>query len=277
MKKNKYLILVDTLYTAFYRFFATLKWYSFSNPESYAEIKNISNYDWLNNKIFLEKYKKMFMESIIKIIKKKIFNNSNIIFCMDSLTDLWRNKLLSSYKSNRPDLSLKFNFKPVFDYTFKYLLPDLNNKYNNTFTIYCDNIEADDIIAIITNYIYNIKTDIVIYIISGDNDFLQLGRNNLYFINYKSKKIFQISTEEAKYNLLKKIIFGDKSDNISSIIPKNFKINNQELLNNSSYLNNFLDENPVIKKKFILNSKIIDFNLIPKKYNKNVIKLFNNL
>ena len=278
MKENKYLILIDTSYIAFYRFFATIKWYSLSNPESYKEIYNISNYNWIDNTIFIEKYKKMFIESIIKIIKKKKFNESNIIFCMDSIkNNLWRNKIYNNYKRNRPDLSKKYNFKPVFNYTFEYLIPDIIKLYHNIYTLYYDKLEADDIIAIISNYLKIINPNQIIYIISGDADFLQLGRDNIYFYNFKSKNIINITIQEAKYNLLNKILFGDKSDCIDGIIPKNIKINKTELLNNSNILNDFINKYPDIKKKFILNSKIIDFNNIPQKYNKIIINLYNKL
>lgn len=277
MIHNKYLVLIDTSYLAFYRFFATIKWYSLSNPESYKDLSKIDNYNWINNTIFIDKYKKMFIESIIKIIKKK-FNESNIIFCMDSLkNNLWRNKIFSNYKRNRPDLSKKYNFKPIFDYTFTYLISDIIKLYNNIYTLYYDKLEADDIIAIITNYLYYKKSNQIIYIISGDSDFLQLGNENIYFYNFKSKNIINITKEEANKNLLNKILFGDKTDCIKGIIPKNIKFNKFDLLNNPIKLNDFLNKYPDIKKKFIFNSKIIDFNYIPLKYNKIIINLYNNL
>ena len=34
------LILIDTSYTSFYRFFATIRWYSLSNPEEFKEKNN---------------------------------------------------------------------------------------------------------------------------------------------------------------------------------------------------------------------------------------------
>ena len=38
----------------------------------------------------------------------------------------------------------------------------------------------------------------IIYLISGDADFFQLGRENLFFINYKTKKAITLSKDEAK-------------------------------------------------------------------------------
>ena len=82
--KSNTMILVDASYTSFYRFFATIRWYSFAFPEEFKELKASPSYDWFTNKVFIEKYEKMYLESIIKLVKKKIFDNSKIIFCMDS-------------------------------------------------------------------------------------------------------------------------------------------------------------------------------------------------
>ena len=57
--KQKNIILVDSSYTSFYRFFATKTWYSLAHKEEFKEIKDLKSYDWINNKIFIEKYEKM--------------------------------------------------------------------------------------------------------------------------------------------------------------------------------------------------------------------------
>ena len=121
---SKPIILVDTSYTSFYRFFATIRWYSFSHPEEFAKVKSDNKYDWSSNKTFMEKYEKMYLDSIIKLIKKKIFDNSIVIFCMDSPKEkLWRTQIQCDYKADRADMSLKHNFKPVFAYTYDTMIP----------------------------------------------------------------------------------------------------------------------------------------------------------
>ena len=136
------LILIDVSYTAFYRFFATIKWFSFAYKDEYNLIKNDLLYDWSLNTIFIEKYEKMFLKSIIKIIKKKVFNNSKIIFCLDSPKEsLWRSELDCTYKNNRDILLNKYNFKPIFKYTYDIMIPDIINTYSikNSVIIYCTN------------------------------------------------------------------------------------------------------------------------------------------
>ena len=279
---SKQIILIDTSYTSFYRFFATLRWMSLAEPDDYKKYKNDNTYDWIQNKIFLEKYKKMYLESIVKLIKKKCFNNSIVIFCMDSPREsLWRNNISENYKSDRVDLSIKTNFKPTFEYTYEKLIPSIIEENKNVFKLKINNTEADDIIACITMFYKDKNPDQVIQIVSGDTDFLQLGRTNVKFINYKSKKYIEIDNMEANKLLNDKIILGDKSDNISSIFPTEKKelsaAKRKEILNDKKLLELYLSENPKIKKKYEVNQQMIDFNFIPKKYYNKIIKEYNEI
>jgi 5'-3' exonuclease len=91
---------------------------------------------------------------------------------------------------------------------------------------------------------------------SGDKDFYQLGRNNVHFINYKTKKPVLFTKEEAQYELHKKILLGDKSDCISSIFPNRFSSKiKKELLSSIEIFNEFI-KNP--DNKEILCPKILD-------------------
>lgn len=266
------LILVDTSYTSFYRFFATLRWYSFNNPDEF-KLKNNNIYDWSTDNIFMEKYEKMYLNSIIKLIGSIIFDESEIIFCMDSPKNLlWRTDILSNYKLDRLDLSEKSNYKGVFNYTYNKIIPNIIDKYKNISSILIDKVEADDIIASICMYNKIHNPDKLIYIISGDKDFLQLGRQNIIFYNYKLKNPLILTEEEALLELNKKILFGDKSDGISSIFPKGFKTKlKNELLLNINKLTEFLDKNEDIKNKYKMNQLLIDFNFIPIKYQEEII------
>jgi 5'-3' exonuclease len=272
---NKPLILVDTSYTSFYRFFATIRWFSFAFPEEFKELKSDNKYDWSKNEIFIKKYEKMYLESIIKLVKKKIFDNSNVIFCMDTPKEkLWRMEIQNDYKSGRADLSLKHNFKTTFDYTYDIMIPKIIELNKNINKLRIDEVEADDIIACICMHYENTDTKQQIYLVSGDEDFLQLGRDNLIFINYKKKKPFVLTKEEAVMSLKNKILNGDTSDNISSIFPKGMR-GKKEIINYEDILKNYLENNSESKKQYDNNTLMIDFNNIPKKYFNKIIKLFN--
>jgi 5'-3' exonuclease len=275
------LVLIDTSYTSFYRFFATLRWFSLNQPEFYKEKKNDNTYDWSENKIFIEKYEKMYLESIIKLIGNKIYKNCKMIFCMDSPKEnIWRMKLSQSYKSDRCDLSIKNNFKPTFNQTYNKIIPNLLiNNPDKIFKLRINELEADDIIAVICRYYEKINPHLNIYLISGDQDFLQLGRPNLHILDYKkNKKPIILSIDEANNALRLKILNGDCSDNIPSIFPKDKKIlslkKKKELIEDNEKLIKYLDENPDIKKKYELNQKLICFDFIPSKFKNNIIKEF---
>ena len=234
-------------------------------------------------KFAMEKYEKMYLKSIIDIIGKKIFDNSTVIFCMDSPKEnIWRNELMKGYKADRCDLSTKTNFKPAFNETYTTIIPKIikENK-DRIHKIRIDKLEADDIIAVICKHYEKKYPEEKVYLISGDKDFLQLGRENLIFINYKSKKPFTLTLEEAKEQLKLKILNGDCSDNILTIFPKDKKIlslkKRKELIENEDKLNEYLDENPEIKEKYKINCKMIDFNFIPKELQKEILKELKNL
>ena len=58
----------------------------------------------------------------------------------------------------------------------------------------------------------------------------QEGDENIYFAQYKKKKPFQLTKEEAKEALVKKIVEGDCSDNIPSIFKgKRIKNKNKRI------------------------------------------------
>ena len=277
LEKNKNLILIDTSYTLFHRFFATLRWLSLSNAEIYDKHKDDKDYNWLENKIFIEKYEKLYLEGIIKLVGKRVYKNSDIIFCMDTPKEqVWRTEIKSDYKADRFDLTKKCNFTPTFKYTYNIIIPNIL-KDPNIFKIRISKLEADDIIAVISKQLEN-HPDKKIYLISGDEDFYQLGRPNLFFLNFKTKKPFQITPEDAKYALHKKVLLGDKSDCIKSIFPNKFsKQIKTTLISSIEEFNKFLNNNDDIKKKYEENNKLINFDFIPSELKNIVIKEFNNL
>jgi 5'-3' exonuclease len=288
MSKNKSIlpliyenvILIDTSYTSFHRFYATLKWFSMVEPELYKEYYNNPEYNWIENTIFFEKYKKMYFDKIEKSVGKKIFKKSIIIFCMDTPKEqVWRTTELSiKYKCDRADLSLKNNFKPIFKYTYNILIPGYIKEHNNIFKIRINKLEADDIIGIIAKYLEQEYTLKKIFIMSGDRDFYQLGRENVCFINYKNKKPIIFNKEQAQTELHKKILLGDKSDCITSIFPNKFSIKlKKELILSIDKFNEFIKENKLIEEKYINNNKLINFDFIPTHYKNDIINEFKNI
>jgi 5'-3' exonuclease len=274
------IILIDTSYTSFHRFFATLKWISIVNSDMYKQHFNNPDYNWIENELFMEKYNNLYLSKIEKSVGKKIFNKSLIIFCMDTPKDqVWRTTdLKCNYKSDRIDLSLKNNFKPIFKHTYTELIPNILKKNNNIFKLRITKLEADDIIGLIAKNIEEKYPDKNVYILSGDQDFFQLGREKVHFINYKTKKPVIFNKEQALHELHKKILLGDKSDCISSIFPSKFSSKiKKELIESIDKFNDFIKDNKEIEEKYKENLKLINFDFIPNKYKEIVIDEFNDI
>lgn len=286
---NKTLILVDASYTTFYRFFATMRWYSLAKKEEFKKVKDDPKYDWNLNVEFKEKYEKMYFESIENILTNKIMDNCVMIFCQDAKqSTLWRHKLIESkkesdqYKGERPDLESKYNFKNLFKYTYEKLIPKVGKtKSYPVYQLLFDETEADDIIATISMYLEDKDSEQDIIIVSGDDDFTQLGRENVGILDYRKKTVIRFKDKETEEKLRLKIINGDKSDNIPSIFPKSRKevsLKERKLVKESKKeMDKFLDANPEIKKRYNLNEKLIDFKKIPKKIQNPVIKEFKKI
>jgi 5'-3' exonuclease len=274
------IILVDTSYTTFHRFFATMRWFSFANKDVFKEHKDDNKFDWSQEPIFIEKYTKMYLESIINLVTKRIFNDSIVIFCQDAPSEtLWRHEFAECYKGNRMDLSEKYNFKPTFKYTYDELIPKLIKENKNIHSMLIPRMEADDLIALATKFIKYKRTSKITYIISGDNDFLQLGHDKLYIADYKKDNLIHLNKDEAREALRQKIVSGDCSDNIPSIF-KDQKISNKikkEVKENKDEMKKFLAENSMANSQYNKNKKMISFKYIPKHFRKAVYQQIKKL
>ena len=261
IKLNKYnnIILVDSSYYIFNRYFATMRWYKFQ--KDYIEIEVSKNID---NQVFINAFYKHIDNDIKKICKIWKTNIDNIILCNDCMrSDIWRNDLYDKYKATR---NQKNNFnKHIFSIFSEYI------KKIGLQSINSDRLEGDDIIYLTHKHIKNkINTNIII--ITNDNDFLQLLDNNVLIYNMQFKELKNRGYENANINLLFKAIYGDKSDNIPKIAQG---ITKEIALSIASFseeeLNTYLIENNLMAN-FRFNMCLISFEKIPNKY----IDIYNN-
>ena len=83
-------------------------------------------------------------------------------------------------------------------------------------------LEADDCIAVSVKYILEKYPQSKIYIITSDKDYLQLAeeRVELYNLSYKKLTDQKSSSGDPKRDLFCKIVMGDPSDNIKSVLQK---------------------------------------------------------
>lgn len=169
----------------------------------------------------------VFFNSLLNSIKK--FEIDYAIFFVDSKS--WRKFYYKKYKENRKTKELMKTPKDkeedfLFLRAYDDLIDFLQNKTNST-VIKIDFFETDDLISF---WIEIFKNDFHV-ILSTDKDYIQLLSHNVILYNGIDDKIFSTLPfvdknkskieiiEDPKWELFKKIIRGDSSDNIFSVYP----------------------------------------------------------
>ena len=252
---DKPLILIDCSYYIFYRYFATLKWYSF---------QGLSFNNEKLNQDYLDAFKKHVQNDLLKIKKKYKTIEKNIIFGLDcSREDIWRNEYHNNYKGKRIT-NVNFN-KEIFTYFKENLMNELNLNLLSG-----DNLEGDDVIAILHEQLVNNEK----IIITNDNDNIQLIDKKTKIVNMQFKDIVDRLEIELENHLILKALIGDKSDNIKKIgnISKKQAIELSKMLDNE--LKEWLVNNNLLKE-FNNNIRLIDFKYIPEDKKLNLLNKLN--
>tara|TARA_B100001094_G_C18151447_1_gene783883 strand:- start:137 stop:967 length:831 start_codon:yes stop_codon:yes gene_type:complete len=271
MNSNKPLLFIDASYLHFYRYYATITWFKSSKQL----VPLPENYNWFENEIFMNKLKKLYLPSILKILKKQKLSipYENFIFARDcSRKNIWRTKLFPEYKIQRNKLyhSKEWKGGPILNYLSSIYLPELQQKYGFQ-NIKINGLEADDIIACCVRHIQKTQPNRKLYIITNDHDYLQLINSNTTIYNLQNKNLNNKSCGDPKKDLLLKIIVGDKSDNIPKCFKKCGNKTALKLINNPELLQKKLQENPQSKILFERNTQLIDFSYIPHELQEHVL------
>ena len=260
LKKDN-IVFIDLSYFIFYRYYALIQWWKLAKPEERLDNPSL-------NEDFIAKFKKTFIEKFNEIPKKLKIKNVVLIGAKDCpREEIWRNALFNSYKEQRiydDDFMGGFFFKLAYNE----IIPNL--------CTYIDfnNLEADDCIALMTKQINKKYPQKNIYIIANDMDYLQIADDKIKIINLKYKNLQESksSTGNKESDLFCKIILGDKSDNIPGIFKK---CGPKTAINYFKDRNLFLEalERENANEKFEKNNKIINFNEIPEKLQKEFYEL----
>ena len=295
LDSNLPVLLVDTSFWLYYRFFALRKWYCRAYPDTQKVANFNLEHNWLEDKIFMDKYIKLFLENIKKICKIIKTNLTNVVFCIDCPhKEIWRCQHTDDYKSTRLESHRKqsFNSFNIFSYIKNTILPILQTKHNIKI-ISCSRCEADDIIGNFAPYLVN-KGYGNIFILANDNDYLQICNDKIFLMNGLGKIISNVIEIENKFigekYLISKILIGDKSDNIkccsmdigfieNNICKNIYKNVSKELVykiinDNAKYnvFTNMLSDirtrantinNIIYGEKFKHNALLMDFQMLP--------------
>jgi 5'-3' exonuclease len=241
-------IIIDNSYYIFNRYYATLRWFKQRQPDII-----IDHDDIINNKEFIVAFIKHFETDMTKLVKKFKTVKTNIIFCADCPRSLiWRNEIYDKYKQSRIK---KANFNSnIFELFENYL------KANNFKCCNFDNLEGDDVVYLLQK---SIKTKMNVVIITNDSDYLQMYCTGIKIYNMQFKDLSLRINYNPKVELLFKIIFGDKSDNIPKIqqgLQKAAAMKIALMTDEERFI--YLTKNNIVNN-FNLNKKLIDFTEIP--------------
>jgi 5'-3' exonuclease len=151
------------------------------------------------------------------------FKPDELILACDSPS--WRKLAWKYYKAAR----VKKKGDSGLDWEMFYsesnkFLDEIRTIFKNIKVLKIKGAEADDIIAVITNGLRNIRDEIVI--VSRDKDFKQLMGKNVFLYDLSKQKY--IECKSPKKYLLKQILAGDSSDGIPNIRSDNDVFINSE-------------------------------------------------
>ncbi len=256
-------ILIDGSYFVFFRYYALLNWYKLAKKDT---VENP-----IENKEFVEKFKKTFVSKLQEIKKKLKIENPVIIVGKDCPRNtIWRMKYLSSYKANRV-YDDSFLGGPFFKLVYE---DDLFIRGGANRIFKFPTLEADDCLAILTKKIINTFPHGKITIITSDMDYLQLACDNveLYDLKYIKLTERKSSYNNAEKDLFVKILTGDKSDNIKGVFRKCGPKTACKYFDNRELFQQKLKDEEGAMERYLLNKKIIDFNEIPEDLIKNFIE-----
>lgn len=251
LDSRKTIVLIDASYYVFYRYFATMRWFTFQKKE--FDISTI-----VENKEFVSNFLKHLDSDIKKICKKWKTDVKNIVFCADcQRCNIWRIDIYPEYKASRAQ-NANFNGN-IFNVFTEHI------QKQGLVKISFDRLEADDVIYLTQSKLKHL-TKCNIVIITNDNDYLQLADSSVSIYNMQFKDITQRGTKNAKADLYYKALYGDKSDNIQKIASFLTKEKAQQIsMLDDKQLIQWLNNN-LLLEKFNFNMNLISFERIPVDY-----------
>lgn len=256
---NPTFIFVDGSYYCFYRYYALQNWWKNAFPEEKLD-------DPYSNAVFVEKFKKTFVENLELIPKKLNLHKDDVkpilIVGKDCKREnIWRMDIFKDYKGTRQHDD-GFMGGPFFKMAYE---EELFQKGGAKAILKHPQLEADDCIAISVKHLIHKYPYCRIYIITSDRDYLQLNSSNvsLYNLAYKNLAEAKSSTGNAATDLKIKILMGDTSDNIPSVFPKCGPKTAQKCVEDDAFFQKKMAENPAYYAQYEMNEKLVSFDKIP--------------
>lgn len=253
---NPTFIFIDGSYYCFYRYYALINWWKNAYP-----LEPLDNP--FQNTIFVEKFKKLFVENLKLIAKKLKIPSSEIPLLIVGKdckrSNIWRMELFPEYKANRDYKN--FMGGPFFQMAYE---DQLFQEGGVKAILQHQKLEADDCIALSVKHLLKIYPNCKIYIITSDKDYLQLSAPNVKLFDLSFKNIAEKSScGDPLLDLQIKIIMGDISDNIPSVFPKCGIKTAQKCIKDPEFFKKKMEMDEKYYAQYELNKKLINFNFIP--------------
>ena len=265
---SKPIIIIDTSYAIFFRFYAIRSYLNISKRDD-VELT-------VDNENFKNMYKRTFVDMIQKLCKK--FKARKIVFALDCpREDIWRTDIMNDYKNRKG--ADDFDGR-VFPLTINEIIPELKVTME-TFKMFrkvCPidvqcirhkKCEADDLVYMYCRHMHDEDNKIII---TGDNDYLQLLDDYTDIYDLKMKSLRDKSLGSNEKDLLFKVLGGDPSDNIPSIMTKKRV---KELLQTKEVCEIF--DLYKMNSKFKNNMNMVDMNCIPTHFIDEVKETYENI
>ena len=254
-------IIIDGSYFIFYRYHALRIWWGLAKHEDETN-------HYCENQRFIDKFRETFVTKINEMTQKLNIDDKAIIFVGKDCPkkEIWRNNHINNYKATRNNSDT--NIKKLFEIAYG---EKLFIKAGAKLILSYPKLEADDCVAITAKHIIDTQDDSKVWIITSDMDYLQLAseRIKLYDLKYKDLTSSKNSFNDAQKDLFCKIVTGDKSDNIPSVLPKCGMKTASKFYDNQELFEDRLNITSGAKERYERNKLIIDFDRIP-------IELINN-
>lgn len=289
---NNVLVVVDFSAWLYMTIFNAMNNWSKKNKAEFASLvkpPEETDQDNIPNLLVSETFKRELKNSVMKklhsidwILKRNcqdildVADEIVVVFAEDDfVSNNFRRKLYPEYKAQRSLGNKSWDYNKARDYVVNSILPELDlYKKNGYIRIGVPGAEADDVIAVMMQN--DGKNWAAKILISSDHDFCQLenirqfnvfGEEVIPWVD-KNKGI-KMTSEEVK---LVKAICGDGADNIPQCFPRVGVKTAYKLCKDRAKLKEMLKENSDAANQFILNRKLIDFNLMPSDLKESIVK-----
>lgn len=225
----------------------------------------------LNNKGTIQEplLRHMILNAIRSFRNKFAGEYGELVLCSDS-TQYWRKEIFPYYKANRKKAreESQIDWNAIHQILNK-IKGEIEENLPYKFMV-VPRCEADDIIAVLTKVF---SPEEKILIISGDKDFLQLQKFKNVYQYSPVLKCFMTENYPVEF-LEEKIIYGDSGDGIPNILSDDdtFVTKKRQKRITSAFISKFnlLSSESEVQKNYIRNTRLIDFECIPK-HRENII------